>query len=146
PPGRGIEERDDSEGARHGVAQAAPDAVAGRQLRLRGHMRVEEEVGLWDERALPPVGDAPVDEEGPLVLRSGGGCAVVRPQVARLAPAKAKLGLPPGEVRVDEEVRPPYQAGSAADDKGEPPVHALDAGAEQGQLPLVEERRQREIA
>ena len=53
---------------------------------------------------LQAVGGAPVDEEGPLVLRLRAFCAILQTQVRHLTGSLALLELPPRHVAIDEQV------------------------------------------
>jgi len=141
-PWRGVEEGHHAERARDRVLQGLADGRAIGKLGHAGVVGIQDVVPPGDERALPAVADAPVNEERPLVLEICGQGAVRGPEiVGRVAPV-SELPLPTGKIGIDQNVGLRHQACAASDDKNDAFFNACNLRAKPDQLRIVKKLRE----
>ncbi len=99
------------------MPQAPAHGLALGHLGLSRVVGVQNEIPAGDQRALPAVADAPVDEERPLVLQPGRQIAVSDAKIVGLAAALTVLGFPPRQIGVYQQIASGDQARTAADNE-----------------------------
>src|SRR5450756_689191 len=93
-PGARIEERNHAERASHGLPQALEHGGRRNHLRSRSGVSVEDEVGSSKDLLLEPVGGAPIEEIGTLVLEGGTFGEVLKAEVGDFILSLPELYLP----------------------------------------------------
>src|ERR1019366_2317140 len=100
---------------------------------------VEEVIPPGDEGPLPAIGDAPVHEECAFVEEVGWKLPVLDAEVAVFVTAEAVLGLPAGQIGIDQDIALGDEAGAYADYQDQAAPEGGEPAAQVGNFLLVEE-------